>query len=94
MLSYQIRHDAEMYCMVDKLGYELHMTGHYWQLNSCQAWIHEAYVVDKGTGEFIPALVLQSYETLVCIKIGNDYHVTRKYSTTTSKQVTTFKRLY
>lgn len=63
------------------------------QLRNCQAWIYKGYYIKAFSGEIIPATFLQSYNTLVaCVESDDRFTCPRKYSPTTSKQVTWFKR--
>ena len=63
------------------------------QLRSCQAWIIPAMLLNRDTGRWYKAYALQSYNTLVCIIDEDGFTFEpKKYSRTTSRQVTWFKQ--
>ena len=64
------------------------------QLRNCQAWYIKGWFTDNSTGEIKEGYFLQSYNTLVAFIDINERKVYEpvKYSPTTSRQVTWFKR--
>lgn len=61
------------------------------QLRNCQAWEINVEILNNSTGELKTYKALQSYYTIVALWNGV-LHTWRKYSPTTSRQITWWSR--
>lgn len=66
------------------------------QVKSMQCWEIPGYLEDEVTGELFEVSFLQSYNTLVAVAFVDSHEVwvAGKWTPTTSRQVTIWKRKY
>ena len=94
MLNYQILHTDALEDTLNTNGYRLLKFEPFGlQINNCQAWEIDGEVEDMTTGEVLHVDILQSYNTLVAYRLNGAVTRCGKWSTTTSKQTTTWERL-
>ena len=95
MERYSLIYTNDLDMFLDRNNLELHYASYDGaiQLRNCQAWIIPCFYENKETGELKAGSLLQSYHTIVSLKIDNDCIRLGRWSTTTSRQQTCYERM-
>lgn len=96
MKAYDIKDEVDMIEYLENTKYQVIeiKTGNKTQLRNCYAWTMNGEIYDKETGELKKAIFLQSWWTIVAVIVDDVCHTWKKYSRSTSRQITWFKRQF
>lgn len=97
MKAYDIKNENDMIeYLINNTKYQVIKinVGNKTQLRNCYAWSMNGEMYDKETGEIKKAIFLQSWWTIVAVIVDDKCHTWKKYSSSTSRQITWFKRQF
>lgn len=94
MKPYYITNTKDFQDYLHYRGYELLdiNTFKYRQIRNCQAWELSAKIKHNDSNQVYTIPILQSYKTIVAYALYGEVWTWKKYSPTTSRQITFWKR--